>query len=415
MLSLKNFIKRVGLAKALILLFPVAVYLPMIFTNAISIWLVIWVIYKFIKERKHLPSIKKVTVLFTMLYLFILFGFFFEIEYENVIKDLEKKMSLVILPLSIGFVQINNHDLKDVLRNFYLAGLITTTYAFLSGVLNFSGGFNFNNITYHGLSGQIGFHATYLSMYLLFSLSYPLLYSWTITNKKVRFFIWISVLVVTTYIILLSSRIVWVLLFLTFLFVTTYMIRTRKLRKKQLFLIVGLFSLFSSSFFIIAPLKNRMLEALNYKNEYNISEVWGGRGVRMLIWENAVELFKERPLLGYGSSTDVQLNLSQKYSENKVGQLLYMMKNGEYFNAHNQYLEELLKYGIILGMGYLITLFILLIFFLLKSNHVGVFLILIIAIVSVTETIFELNKGIVFITYFVPLLYQYIIIKEGKT
>jgi O-antigen ligase len=118
---------------------------------------------------------------------------------------------------------------------------------------------------------------------------------------------------------------------------------------------------------------------------------------RVVRWELAMQLVKKAPLTGYGNGSEKGL-LKQLYFDNK----LFISYLNE-FNAHNQYLSFLLKAGI---AGLLIYLYILFFGFALavkQKDFLFLGFMIIIAVVSVSENILDVNKGIFFYSFFMSL------------
>jgi O-antigen ligase len=115
---------------------------------------------------------------------------------------------------------------------------------------------------------------------------------------------------------------------------------------------------------------------------------------RAVRWKSAWELIRRSPVVGYGSGSEIKL-LKDKYFENKL-----FVSYLDELNAHNQYLSFFIKYGIIGLMLYLFTLS----YGFLKAwkNKDAVFFsfMVLIAIVSLSENILDVNKGIFFYGFF---------------
>ncbi|EGV43054.1 O-antigen ligase family protein [Bizionia argentinensis JUB59] len=400
--------------KILLYLFAIALYLPMIFTNVLTILLTLYILLNFRKINLKKTLNKKSVIVFFSMFFLIFIGFFYDISSDGVLNDLEKKLSFIILTFSILVMDVKKEDVRRILALFFLSGILFTSLAICIGLSRYLSTGSLQFITNHGLSLNIGLHATYLSMYLLFSLAYPVLY-YESTKKQIvrRTIIFFSILTVI-FIILLSVRIVWGILLLFITFWVVSVLRSRKLELKRSFLylsgfIIVIFLLFN----FVSPLKERLKEVINFNSNYNISktwkpnvnEVWGGRGIRLLIWESSIELIREHPLVGYGSTKEVQGRLNGNYIKNEIGPLLFLMNNrGKVFNAHNQYFEEVLKFGLILGLIFPFLLIIIAISSYKQQSTLGLYFVIIISGISLTETILELNKGIVFFTFFLALI-----------
>jgi len=387
----------------------------MIFTNILSMLLVLFMILNYKNlDFKALVN-NRFIIAMSLLYFLIFLGFLYDIEPEGVLNDLEKKLSFLILPISVCVIKVNKHDMRKILALFFFSGFLFTSVAFCISMFNFINRGDFGFITNHSFSENIGLHATYLSMYLLFSFSYPLLYLKRITKLRERQFVVLVSICVLTYILLLSVRIIWLLLFAVLILKGISLFK--KNQRNLSFSIVGALLFFLVLVYSVNPLKERFKELVNYNSAYNTSavwkpntkEVWGGRGIRLLIWQSCVDLFRQAPLTGYGSSIEVQKQLDNIYRQKKIGPLLFLMNNrGKVFNPHNQYLEEVLKFGALIGLFFIVFLGFFMKNFYKKKNEVGLLFLSIIMGVSLTETILELNKGIIFFSFFFPVLYSYI-------
>lgn len=390
------------LERQLIIFFPCALFLPMIITNVLTILLIFcFLLNNLIFRRKtKRPSVITFGFIFFygLIFLSVLQG-----RPDFILVDLEKKLSMLIFPVIIANNSISKSDFKLAFRWFYSFAVLICLFIFISSVLDYLIYKNIDVFSNHLLSQKAGFHATYLSVYLLFSFTYPFFFE----RKRILKINWIStsLFFIGFIIILLGVRIVWMLFAFLFLILIFKWLSFEKNNKKNVFIIAGI-SFFLIGLFFFRPVNERFLELINYENQYSTKNVWGGRGIRILIWDSSKDLILQRPWGGYGSSTNVLLALEKDYKKKKKGPLLHMKKKGKRFNAHSQYFEEFLKYGVIIGFFYPTALLVLFITALKKENYFGVFLIIIIGVVSLTETIFELNKGIIFISFFLPFVFN---------
>ena len=122
---------------------------------------------------------------------------------------------------------------------------------------------------------------------------------------------------------------------------------------------------------------------------------WGGKALRIAIWKCAAGLAKEHLWIGVGTG-DAQQELQKTYEKRKF----YFASRYNEYNAHNQYLQETISNGII-GLLLLVLGFALP-FVYFKDNdqsRVYGFMIVFFIITSITESVFETNKGIVLYTF----------------
>jgi O-antigen ligase len=119
---------------------------------------------------------------------------------------------------------------------------------------------------------------------------------------------------------------------------------------------------------------------------------------RLARWEAIFELIKKSPVVGYGNGSETRL-LQEKYFQKG----LYISYLNE-FNTHNQYLAIMLKTGII---GLLLFLYILYFGYATAIRNRDLLLLafmIIITVVSLSENILDLNKGIFFYSFFFSIL-----------
>jgi O-antigen ligase len=120
----------------------------------------------------------------------------------------------------------------------------------------------------------------------------------------------------------------------------------------------------------------------------------------MLIWKSSYSLWLENPIIGIGPA-DVREVLKNKLSTT----------NSEFesanFNMHNQFLESLIGLG---SIGF-ITLCLILFYFLKiasrQKNSLLAYLILIILVNFIFESMLNRQSGLFFILFFVSLLELY--------
>jgi O-antigen ligase len=257
------------------------------------------------------------------------------------------------------------------------------------------------NFMNHNFSMPIGMHATYLSVYISFSIItfLYLILSRQIINQK-----WIYIIasvILFAGLLQLSSRAA----FIAFLVVINLVFPFLLFKGRsgiRFFLISSVIS--AAVLFLIYNVdsfKTRYVSELktDLTDEVKIIENTEPRVAR---WEAIMELVKHSPIIGYGNGSETNL-LKEKYFEKG----LYISFLNE-FNTHNEYLSILLKTGII---GLLLFLFILYFGYAAAIQRRDLLLLsfmIIITIVSLSENILDLNKGIFFYGFFFSfLLMQY--------
>ncbi len=159
-----------------------------------------------------------------------------------------------------------------------------------------------------------------------------------------------------------------------------------------------LLAIFATILFL-TPLKKRYLEfSETFKYVLPVNDSFNSMNIRIAIYSCSLDLFKEKPLLGYGIG-GIQNALNDCY-----GQFNTNAFNNKNFNTHNQYLNYLLSYGII---GCLAILFYFFFFFKLSAivkDEYFSFLIFFF-VTFLTENILSRNTGVVLFSMFNSIFY----------
>ena len=121
-------------------------------------------------------------------------------------------------------------------------------------------------------------------------------------------------------------------------------------------------------------------------------------GVRVLLWKSALELAAENPILGVGTG-DIKDELLKNYKKNDYEYPYYKR-----YNAHSQYFQSLAALGTI-GLILLVLIFTVSIYYsVIKRNYLFLMFILNIGVACATESILEVQAGVVFLAFFMSLL-----------
>jgi O-antigen ligase len=253
------------------------------------------------------------------------------------------------------------------------------------------------NFMNHNFSLPIGIHATYLSMYIAFSIISFLFILLNRQPVKQKWVYIIASLILFAGLIQLSSRAV----FIAFLIVVNGVfpfLLFKGIKRLQFFLTTVVISAaVLVLIYNVDSFKTRYVSELktDLTDKVKIIE---NTEPRLARWEAILELIKQSPVIGYGNGAETVL-LKEKYF--KKG--LYISYLNE-FNTHNQYLAILLKTGII---GLLLFLFILYFGYASAIRSRDLLLLsfmIIVTVVSLSENILDLNKGIFFYGFFFSIL-----------
>ena len=304
-------------------------------------------------------------------------------------KFLEYKLSLLIFPLLFF---LHNYDekqrngiLKAIVWGLAASAAVCLIVAFYNSIQIHEGEFMFQPNVLEGrgfmesiLYGGNHFFGRYLSifhqtvyyaMYLCSGVA-VLLFRPQLFSNKLRIILVGSLVIVA---FLVSNKASFIVLGLIFgLKLWTWNTdRSKKTFAVSLFVLVFMLFAFLNPRFkesAVAIFKGKVI--LNKEARY-------GFGTRLLSWNAAVSLIKERPFLGYGHN-NTQVALNKKYHE-----MDYIFPLKESYNAHNLWLQSWLENG-------LLSIIILFgIFFIIFKKSWNNPLALTFAIVLLTNSLFE--------------------------
>lgn len=120
---------------------------------------------------------------------------------------------------------------------------------------------------------------------------------------------------------------------------------------------------------------------------------------RMMISMASINIIKEHPVFGVGTG-DYLKALQDEYQK-----LHFIAGIKQKFNAHNQYLEEFIKTGLLGFLGYLLFM-IVLIKYSRKQQSLMLYCVFGVVFMSLTESIFARHHGVALAAFFIPLFYK---------
>lgn len=350
---------------------------------------------------------RKESYLLVLFFLLLCLGVLWSLNIKQGQKDIIRFLPFLFLPLI--FISIKPFEKRErllVVKIFVHSLSIFFIVCFINAMLRQigfwgrGGIFNWYYFYRYDFLEIFDQHPTYLSMFTLLSLTF-LLHS---REKiiRIKWFFYATIALQTGAIFLYGSRMGY-LLFGLFTVIYLYRNISSKSKSERLKrIIIYTVGSFIILFFLwnIPIIKERILYTFgyNYDYQFNNKEFLKDNKTpeeqgRLLLWQDALDLIKERPIFGYGTGSTRE-TLLQKYKEE--GHTLFLENR---FNAHNSYLESLLSGGIVLLISYLLIIIILFLNSFRKGDLVLLSFALIIAITSITETLF-LAQGILFLSFF---------------
>ena len=360
-----------------------------------------------INRKKLSLLLNKQVLILTSFYLLTLIGMLYSPDIKEALNVSGRQLAIILFPLLFLLNDINLNKYKNgllqifgqscVVALLYLYGVAfyTIYYNHLPAGTLFTAGY-----MNHYFSQPIQLHATYLSMYATFAVVIFLYFFQQHKNVGGRIFYSLCILVLLAGIIQLSARMPLIaLLFIVFIIFPAFLLK----EKNRTGFLIGVIALTVASSLVIYNINS-------YKIRY-VGELKNDIGIdtlnveftepRVIRWSGELEVIKRSPIIGYGSGSEKGL-LHKMFVEKQ----LYIAAN-RYFNSHNQYLSYWLNLGI---PGLLCYLFVLCYGFWLalkaRDTLFSGFMV-IISMVSFSENILFLNKGIFFYSFFISLFFLY--------
>lgn len=393
--------------------------------TSLLIWILLF-IWIFTKDKKNIiksniTSVyhRNVFVLSILLFVSLLLSLIYTENIKNGIFQLEIKLSFLAFPIVFTSLKRFDSKRKNAIFLYFiiantLAALICLVYAtYLTIETTNNSNYNFiegfwvystQYFTYNNLS--LFHHPAYFASYLIFTIGlilYVLKKKSFDGNRFIKPFLILSLITSLTTIYLLASRAGYLSL-LIIAVIGAYAF----IKEKQWLLALSFFAIFFilfSTFVKFSPrqqvIKIATESILTKDNAPNTN-----KDQRLMIWESAVEVIKQNPILGVGIG-DAKEALLNVFENNG-----YTHLHEKKLNAHNEFLD------IYIAGGMLALILLLLMFIIpaIRSLSLNQFILLLFLMVLGLNLFFEsmLSKqsGVVFFSLFYNFLIFHFYAKE---
>lgn len=312
------------------------------------------------------PGYVKITpslLLPMFLYTFFLFTWFWTVDKSLTKTGLERTISLFLVPLAFALMpNVSLKNYKLILNTHTNSNILLGILFLASAFFDFFKTKSINAFTYHNLVSVLDLHAVYVS--LSFSISLFYLMSKKINTKAEK----IKILFFLVFLILLSSKTIIIVLFLSGIIYICNNRSSIKLSKKRvlsflivLVLILGISSITLSKRFLYEK-NTKFSEVLNKKEFGNIYP-WTGSSIRLLQLRILKEQIEEETIFlkGFGLFASRE-NIKKRHKEFGI---YYDFYN---YNYHNQYAQIFSEVGII-GLCFFLSMLLFITIKALKANN----------------------------------------------
>ena len=342
------------------------------------------------------------------LYLAMVCCSFYSSWFSLALHQWEIQLSLLLLPLLFWINPIDT----SAYRNHWFLGfalsclcLVIYLYAY-AGAVMFQNHFPFSRLFDGSFLNQyfsypVGTHPTYLAMYCGFSML-VFIQEFRSAHGLLNKSLWlICSFVCFAGLLQLASKAVWIAL----IFILNIVIPAFEKNKRSRRRLIMVFATITMVTVTFAWLNHGMHARLISQFSGDLDRQALNKTIpepRILRWQAAWELVEKSPVFGYGTGSEIPL-LKNKYADHHLLRSLYFE-----LNTHNQFLALWINTGL-LGLFIYFLLFVRGGWRASKAKDgLGISFLLILFLVSLSENILGLNKGIFFLSFFYPLLFSFL-------
>jgi len=327
------------------------------------------------------------------------------------LKDSFRQLAVLVFPVLLS---VSNLDLLKykwhLLEIFGLTCTVTVLYLYLEAfkVIHY---FHLPLATIlkkafinQNFTEPVGLHATYFSMYVLLSICIFLFLFYSGPIRKSQKYILYS-LILFIGLLQLSSRAAIIAALIIMIFIVPFFLLQGK---KSIIFFVAALSASAIVFFIITQV-NALKKRYIYDLENDLTEYRDPGDLtesRMARWNLEWQLIQKSPLVGYGTGSE-EFVLKEKYFENKFYRS-YLLG----LNAHNQFLSFFINTGLVGLLVYLYIFYYGLRLAIKRKDFLLFSFLTVLIIVSFSENILGVSKGILYYSFFLSLFLLIIPIEE---
>ncbi len=345
------------------------------------------------------PLFKWRTIVLQSVFFITVLSTFYSINRYEGFNDWGKQITIFLFPV---FFCLNPLDVKKyrpkLLLSFALICTITVIYLYADTLVTIrhyqlplsamvSGAF-----INHNFAEPIDMHATFFSMQLVIALVCLISVLIKEKNQYTRVFYLLCTLILTAGLIQLSSKSVLMVFFIIINIAVPYFVLQSARRWKYVLRSASLSLVLISGVLYSGVFRERILNEFKIDlSKATTNETSDGRLAR---WQVVTGLISKKPVIGYGSGAETGLLQEAFYTHKLYNSYLNRL------NAHNEYLSLWLKSGIIGFLIYTTTLIWGFRISFKRKDLLFFTFILLIAIVSLSENVLDVDKGIFFYAFF---------------
>jgi len=378
--------------------------MPFFQTGTIACWIVLGLYRLFHKNerelmRSNLPS--NGSHLWMMgYYAVLLFGLLNTSNFKSAGLDLQIKLSFLLVPLIIGTLSAHDRSLGLIKTAFTAGTGIACGVSWMNGLIGFYHDHETRHLFYSEL-GRLIMHPTYFSMYINLSILFIVEKHAASARRFLHVPELLLLMLFMSTLAFLSARMALFTAFTTIVIYMFFLYRKGQVHKTAF---AGFAAILASGIlfvFLTEGLTGRMEQlsaVVENENQQPSVSSYNSTSGRMEIWRESLQLLPSHWITGTGTG-DIKDELMKQYARNGFEYGL-----GKKLNPHNQFLQTWLTHGLA-GLLVLMALFI---HPLIKRRFSEDLLLIPVLLVfflnGLTESILEVQKGVILFTSFYCLL-----------
>ena len=360
-----------------------------------------------IRSFKSEKGINWITVTFFLLFIWQLISLFYTKNLDTGFKNLESKLSFIVLPLIMADIRLNRKELIRFIKLYIYSIALCSTALISLSIFNYikNGAF----LIYHDFTEVLGFHAVFYSycLYLAVLLIYYLLRIREHSKVELILYALASILSFASLVISASKNVL-VVTIISILILSIFSFIRGKVKMKHLVVAGSIIVICLITFSQSTSIKNRVNELTQLNGIENLEIIksggvlshedrikFNGTSLRIVFWHLGLKKLKDYNRYWIGlSSGDRKDVMNKEFYSNGLNPAY------EDYNIHNQYLQILVELGIVGLLIYLALNFSLLREGLYEKNYILIAFLAAFTVFQMTESVLERNKGIVFFVFF---------------
>jgi O-antigen ligase len=388
-------------SKVLFYFFPIAIAFVLPFGNAISSPLIaLWFVSSLFNLKrlfvKQNTSNKWFLTLIAFFVLTLISNFLFY-NSNDPFGSVEIKLSFLFMPVLVFLFQTDYGVARRTIAGF-VSGCLFATLACVGRSLMYL--FNGDSSYMYYSKFSYFMHSAYFAMYLNLALVFVLLFyfKWFKGNSFYKYFAYFLIGLFTLGVFLCASKIGIITLFILIPLVLIMEYR-QSITLKHYTIAFATLLVFTTSVYLIIPQVFDRLRSVSVVTETHIDKTaTESSSVRVLIWNECVEIIKSNFVTGVGVS-NANETLYASYEANGLTGAFEKK-----LNAHNQYFQTFIGMGI---FGFIVLLILtigLAVYAVIKKNNLLLFFALLTSVNFLVESMLQTSAGTVFYVFFLCFL-----------